>query len=202
MRIGIFGGSFDPVHSGHMVLAEYVREGAELDRIVLLPAYESPFKVGKSGADDKHRLEMTVLAAQGNPFFEVSSYDVDKGCVSYTVDLLREIQEKNPEDTLYFIAGTDSFLGIEKWKGSEELLTKYGFVIGTRPGYRDEELADHAERLRKEYGTDIIVVSIPKVDISSTDIRRRRREGRSIKYLVPERVEEYIMKCGLYSEVR
>lgn len=198
MKIGIFGGSFDPVHTGHLVLAEHVRDGAGLDRVILLPAYESPFKIGRSGADSGQRLEMTKLAAADNEHFEVSELDVGKGMVSYTVDLMAELSAIYPDDRLYFIAGTDSFLGIEKWMGSEELLTRYGFVIGTRPGYRDEELAEHAERMREKYGAEVITVNIPKVDISSTDIRRRCRDGRSIKYLVPDAVGEFIARNGLY----
>ena len=198
MKIGIFGGSFDPVHTGHLVLAEHVRDGAGLDRVILLPAYESPFKIGRSGADSNQRLEMTKLAAADNEHFEVSELDVGKGRVSYTVDLMAELSAIYPDDRLYFIAGTDSFLGIEKWMGSEELLTRYGFVIGTRPGYRDEELAEHAERMREKYGAEVITVNIPKVDISSTDIRRRCRDGRSIKYLVPDAVGEFIARNGLY----
>lgn len=200
MKIGIFGGSFDPIHTGHLVLAEHVRDAAKLDRVILLPAYESPFKVGMSGAGGADRLRMTQLAAESNDHFEVSSFDVDKGKVSYSVDLMAEIQEMYPDDRLYFIAGTDSFLGIEKWKGSAELLSKYGFAVGTRPGYRDEELAAHAERMREKYGAEVILVNIPKVDISSTDIRRRCREGRSVRYLVPEKVEDHIYKNGLYRE--
>ena len=198
MNIGIFGGSFDPVHTGHLVLAEHVREGAGLDKVILLPAYESPFKIGRSGADSKQRLEMTRLAADSNDYLEVSSLDVEKGRVSYMVDLMAELSEMYPDDRLYFIAGTDSFLGIEKWMGSSELLTRYGFAVGTRPGYRDEELSEHAEFLRKKYGTEIITVNIPKVDISSTDIRRRCQNGRSIMYLVPDAVEKYISDNGLY----
>ncbi len=198
MNIGIFGGSFDPVHTGHLVLAEHVRDGAGLDKVILLPAYESPFKVGRSGADSSQRLEMTELAARDNEHFEVSALDVAKGKVSYMVDLMAELSAMYPHDRLYFIAGIDSFLSIEKWWGFEELLTRYGFVIGTRPGYRDEELTDHAERIRQKYGSEIITVNIPKVDISSTDIRRRCRDGRSIKYLVPDAVGEYIARNGLY----
>lgn len=198
MKIGIFGGSFDPIHNGHMILAEYVMEGAGLDRMILLPAYESPFKVGMSSADAEQRLLMTELAAGNNPRFSVSSLDVRQGRVSYTVDLLRTLQEQFPRDELYFVAGTDSFLGIEKWMGAKELLTSYRFAVGTRPGYRDEELRDHAERLRKTYGTEIIVTQIPKVDISSTDIRRRRSCGGSIRYLVPDAVEEFILRHGIY----
>jgi nicotinate-nucleotide adenylyltransferase len=200
MKIGILGGSFDPIHIGHITLAEYVREGAELDKIILLPAYESPFKIGMSGAGDRHRLNMTRLAAEGNEYFEVSSYDVDKGKVSYSVDLMSELQHMHPDDRLYFIAGTDSFLGIEKWRKADELLRKYGFVVGTRPGYKDEELAAHVKHITETYGTEVIVVRIPKLDVSSTDIRKRCSRGRSIKYLVPKKVEEYINANKLYRE--
>lgn len=198
MKIGIFGGSFDPIHTGHLVLAEYVKDGAGLDHVVFLPAYESPFKVGQSNAYSKHRLKMTELAVCDNSCFEVSSLDICREHVSYTVDIMRELSMIYPDDRLYFIAGTDSFLGIEKWKGSDELLTRYGFIVGTRPGYRDEELMDYAEHIKKKYKSDIITINIPKVDISSTDIRRRCREGRSIKYLVPDNVRDYILHNKLY----
>lgn len=200
MKIGIFGGSFDPIHTGHLVLAEHVREAAQLDRVILLPAYESPFKVGMSGADGAQRLKMTQLAAESNDHFEVSSFDVDQGKVSYSVDLMAQIQQMYPDDRLYFIAGTDSFLGIEKWMGAPELLSKYGFAVGTRPGYRDDELSAHAQHIREKYNAEVILVNIPKVDISSTDIRKRCREGRSIRYLVPEKVEDHIYQNGLYRE--
>ena len=199
MRIGIFGGSFDPIHTGHLMLAESARTEAGLDRLIILPAYESPFKVGQSNAGSEDRMQMAILAAEGNENMEVSSFDIDKGKVSFMVDLLMEMEEMfAPEDKFYFISGTDSILKIEKWKGSDILLTRYGFVVGSRPGYRTEELTQHVEHLRKTYGTDIRIVDIPQVDISSTDIRQRCRDGRTIKYLVPDKVEKYIIQHGLY----
>jgi len=199
MDIGIFGGSFDPIHTGHLMLAESARTEAGLDRLIILPAYESPFKVGQSNADSKDRMQMAILAAEENENMEVSSFDIDKGKVSFMVDLLMEMEEMfAPEDKFYFISGTDSILKIEKWKGSDILLTRYGFVVGSRPGYRTEELTQHVEHLRKTYGTDIRIVDIPQVDISSTDIRQRCRDGRTIKYMVPEKVEKYIIQHGLY----
>ena len=199
MDIGIFGGSFDPIHTGHLMLAESARTEAGLDRLIILPAYESPFKVGQSNASSQDRMEMAIRAAEGNEAMEVSSFDIDKGKVSFMVDLLMEMEDMfAPEDKFYFISGTDSILKIEKWKGSDILLTRYGFVVGSRPGYRTEELTEHVEYLKKTYGTDIRIVDIPQVDISSTDIRKRCQDGRTIKYLVPEKVEEYIIQKGLY----
>jgi nicotinate-nucleotide adenylyltransferase len=199
MRIGIFGGSFDPVHTGHLILAEYVKEGAGLDRLVLMPAYVSPFKIGKSNASSEDRLEMAYLATHENPHIEVDPYEVQKATPSYTADTMAELKRNRwPDDSLYFVAGTDSILEVEKWKDADTLLRTFGFVVGTRPGYRDEELDEHIKYLRDTYGTDVIKVNIPKVDISSTSIRRRSKEGKSIKYLVPRQVEEYIISHGLY----
>ena len=199
MDIGIFGGSFDPIHTGHLMLAESARTEAGLDRLIILPAYESPFKVGLSNASSQDRMQMAVLAAEGNANMEVSSFDIDKGKVSFMVDLLIEMEDMiGPDDKLYFISGTDSILKIEKWKDSHVLLTRFGFVVGSRPGYRTEELTEHVEHLKKNYGTDIRIVDIPQVDISSTDIRQRCHDGRTIKYMVPEKVEEYIIQHGLY----
>lgn len=199
MKIGVFGGSFDPIHTGHLVLAEYTASEAGLDKVVFLPAFESPFKIGKRTAGSEHRLEMVRLATRDNDRFEVSSYDMDQKKVSYTVDLLRDLSERYPSGhPLYFIAGTDSILEIERWRGSQELLTTYGFVVGARPGYRESDLEAHAAYLKKNYGTDIQVVPVPQVDISSTLVRRRRSEGKGIRYLVPHGVEEYIFANGLY----
>ncbi len=199
MKIGIFGGSFDPIHYGHLVLAENVREGAGLDKIIIMPAFESPFKIGRSGAGTEHRMNMVELAVERNDFIKTSSYEIDKGRISYTADTLDEIREMYyPDDELCFITGTDSMLGIEKWKDRDKLLKEYSFAVGTRPGYKDEELYSYAEHLRSAYGTKIYIINIPKVDISSTNIRIRRMEGRSIKYLLPDKVEDYIIEHGLY----
>ncbi|MCR4601075.1 MAG: nicotinate-nucleotide adenylyltransferase [Clostridia bacterium] len=201
MKIGIFGGSFDPVHMGHLVLAEHVREGAGLDSLILMPAWKSPFKVGNGGASGIDRLEMTRLAAADNERISVSSYEVDLGKVSYTVDTLRELRKDyRPEDKLYFILGGDSFLTLEKWAGADELLSEYGFAVGRRPGSGDGELQECAERLRSKYGTEVIMTDVPQLDISSTDIRERVKEGRDIRYLVPRSVEDYIREHGLYRD--
>lgn len=201
MKIGIFGGSFDPIHMGHLVLAEHVRVGGGLDRMIIMPAWKSPFKVGSGGASGTDRLEMIRLAAADNEEISVSSYEVDLGKVAYTVDTMREIKRNcSPEDKLYFILGADSFLSLEKWAGAEELLSEHGFAVGKRPGFGDSELQECADRLRSKYGTDVILVDVPQIDVSSTDIRERIRTGRSIRYLVPRSVEDYIREHGLYTD--
>ena len=198
MKLGIFGGSFDPIHYGHLILAEYLREGAGLDRVLLMPAYESPFKIGQTKSDAASRLKMVELATQDHPSFDICDLDISGGRVSYMVDLMASLRKMYPTDELYYLSGTDSFLGIECWRGSEELLSRYSFAVGTRPGYRDEELAEFAEYIRAKYHTEVQVVPIPKVEISSTDIRHRCKEEHSIRYLVPEAVERFIHENQLY----
>lgn len=201
MKIGIFGGSFNPIHFGHLMLAEHTADAAGLEKVILIPAYESPFKCGTGGEISLHNLEMTRIAAAGNKRFEVSSMEVDLGRMSYTVDTLRTLLETlSPEHRLCFIMGADSFLSFEKWKGLEELLEKYSFVVGKRPGCDADAIETTADRLRKEYNADISIVSIPQVEISSTDIRRRVGQGRSIRYLTPDGVADYIEQHELYKD--
>ncbi len=200
MKIGIFGGSFNPIHFGHLILAEHAADAAGLDKVILVPAFESPFKSGTGGAGSFHNLTMTRIAAEGNDRFEVSSIEVDKQKMSYTVDTMRELSEElAPETSLSFIMGGDSFLSLEKWKGVEELLRCYPFIIGIRPGFAGVDVENTANRLRKEYNADISIVPVPQADISSTDIRNRIGVGRSIHYLTPDGVIRYIEQHGLYS---
>lgn len=198
MKIGVFGGSFNPIHLGHLALAEHARDAAGLDEVLFIPAYESPFKMGTGGPESMHHFRMAELAVEDNEKFRITDREVVKNETSYTVDTLRELASEMPGDRICFIIGSDSFFKIEKWKGSEELLTNYTFVVAGRPGYKNDALMELSEDLRRRYGADIINVSVPQLDISSTDIRRRCAEGRSIRYLVPEKVRDYIEVHGLY----
>lgn len=198
-KIGIFGGSFDPVHSGHLILAEQARDGADLDMIVFIPAKLSPFKCDKDILDERHRYEMVNAAIAGNRGFTSSDMELKGPDISYTVITLENCRELFGADAnIYFICGTDAFLGIEKWYKSEDILKNYSLIVGSRPRYKDKERDLLIERLAGNYGTDIKKIHMPKIDISSTDIKRRIKEGRSIKYLVPAAVEEYINKNRLY----
>lgn len=200
MKIGVFGGSFNPIHNGHLALAEYATDEAGLDYTIIIPAYESPFKLGTGGPEAMHHFRMAELAVAGNRRLAVSDREVTKTETSFTVDTLRELQEEHPGDRLYFIIGTDSFYEIERWKGAEELLGSYGFVVGHRPGYENEKLDAFAEAIRGKYHAEVVLADIPQLEISSTDIRRRIREGKSIRYLVPDAVRDYINENGLYRD--
>ena len=200
MKTGIFGGSFNPIHYGHLLLAEHAADAAGLDRVILVPAYESPFKSGTGGAGSLHNLEMTRIAVADNARFEVSPVEVNKQKISYTVDTMRILaKEAGADNPLSFIMGGDSFLSLEKWKGVDELLRNYPFIVGSRPGFAAEDVEKTANMLRKKYHALIRIVMIPQVDISSTDLRNRIRKGRSIRYLTPEGVINYLKKHHLYT---
>ncbi len=198
-KIGIFGGSFDPVHLGHTGLAEDAMKQAGLDKVVFIPARLQPFKLDKKLASGKDRLEMLKLAAGDTAGFEISTYELDTEGISYSYLTMRAMQEKYGEDTkLYFITGTDAFLKIDQWKNAEELLTKYSYVIGTRPGYKQEELSVCIDDIRRRYGTEIINIDNVQVDVSSTEIREIISRGENAKGLISAEVERYIRSNGLY----
>ena len=198
-KIGIFGGTFDPVHLGQIGLAKDAKEQAALDEIVFVPAWLQPFKLDKEITPGKNRLAMLRLALEPFPDFKVSSYELDSDTVSYTYLTMREMQKTYGQDCkLYFITGTDTFLKIEAWKEAEELLTKYAYIVGTRPGYRQDELKDCIDRISKAYNTEVRNIDNIQMDISSTDIRTILESGYSAADLIPEEVERYIKVNGLY----
>lgn len=199
-KVGIIGGTFDPVHYGHLILAEQSRTEASLDYVIFMPAMVQPFKLNMKSAEGEHRYAMLQEAIAGNPHFSVSRKELDSPEISYTINTLKECRAEFGADTeIYFIIGTDAFLSLEKWYAAEDLLEGFSFVIGTRPGHREEERKALVSRLREQYGTKIVEIHNPEIEISSTDIKSRIREGKSIKYLVPERVEDYIYRNGLYT---
>ena len=198
-KIGIFGGSFDPVHLGHTGLAEDAMKQAGLDKVVFMPARLQPFKLDKKLTSGKDRLEMLKLASENTDGFEISTYELDEEGISYTYLTMRAMQEKYGERSkLYFITGTDAFLKIDQWKNAEELLRKYSYVIGTRPGYKQEELELCIKKIRKAYGTEIININNVQIDVSSTEIRDALKRGDSAEGLLSEEVERYIKENGLY----
>ncbi len=198
MKIGIFGGTFNPVHLGHILAAQSVREACGLDRILFVPAAMSPFKVGADCASAEDRLQMARLALDDDPDAEVSDVDIARGGVSYAIDTVRDIQRANPGATPYFIVGADCAAGLCHWHDALALLNECVFTIMTRPGSSlpsDEEWnlpSPWPERLRAQS----IVGRM--CDISSSEIRSRVASGRSIRNLVPRAVEDYILSHGLY----
>jgi nicotinate-nucleotide adenylyltransferase len=216
-KLGILGGTFNPIHYGHLAAAEEVRNRLKLDRILFIPSSLPPHKQDEDVPPAVHRMGMVRLALEGNPAFEPSDIEIKRGGRSYTVDTIETLRQMHPRDEMYFITGLDSFLEIQTWHCWESLLALCRFVVLSRPGYRFTDLTkinfiqsaegeleglDHGLRSQsvvRSGAFEIFFEMIPLFDISSTDIRRRVKEGRSIKYLLPEAVETYIIKNKLYA---
>ncbi len=198
MRIGILGGTFDPVHLGHLLIAEESRIGLQLDQVLFVPAGRPWLKVGQPLTEANHRVRMVELAIASNPHFQVRRDEVDRPGLSYTVDTLEELRAELPADTeLYFILGLDAFESFHRWKEPEKILDLSRLVVVSRPGYADDERDQLLARYRS-HGDRICLLPVHKVEFSATEIRRRVDEGVSFRYQVPEAVEEYILEQGLY----
>ena len=193
MRIGVFGGTFDPVHVGHLMLAEAARVQAGLSQVLFMPAYIQPFKQDIQVSSDDDRIRMLNYAIQNNPNFSVNTLECDKGGISYTIDSLRALKEEYEDAEISFLIGTDMFLSIEKWKDAESLIREFGFVVGVRPGYHTKEAEELAEKLRKTYDANIVFVDNPPIELSSTEIRQRIKEGNTIRYRVSEMVRIFLL---------
>ena len=199
-RIAIMGGTFDPIHMGHLVTAEAVRHEFDIDEVIFVPTGNPPHKDNVNVTSAEHRYLMTALATAGNVQFQVSRIEIDRIGTTYTIDTIKELKETYGKDSkLYFITGADAVQQILTWKNSEELLTLCTFVAVTRPGYDKSELMDKVEELRRQYGSAIQFLEVPALSISSSDIRNRVKENRPIKYLVVGAVETYIQKHRLYA---
>ncbi len=193
------GGTFDPIHYGHLAAAEAVRQGFDLDTVVFIPAALPPHKQASQVTDASHRYIMTILATLSNEFFKVSPIELERRGSSYTIDTVRELRAVYGDETqLFFITGIDAILEICSWRDSGTLLTLCEFIAVTRPGYVTAGLNKLREALGESLFSRIHVFSVPALAISSSELRERVRKGKSIKYLVPEQVEGYILKNRLY----
>jgi len=202
-RIAIMGGAFDPIHYGHLAAAEAVTHRLQADQVIFIPSGRPPHKNYGQTTPSEHRYLMTVLATATNPHFQVSRLEIDRPGLTYTIDTIKAIRRMlKPEAEIYFISGADAIHQIFSWKNPQELLTLCRFVAVTRPGFSKKSLLEHISKIEKLYqdGEQIQFVEVPALSISSSDIRARVLEGRPIKYLLPEEVERYIMKCGLYNK--
>lgn len=201
-RLGLMGGTFDPVHLGHLVTAEAVRTGFALDKVIFVPAGQPPHKTEKHVTPKEKRWLMTELATVTNPWFEVSSVELNREGLSYSADTVRYFREQMEEGSeLFFITGADAILEILTWKKLDVLFSDCTLVAATRPGFLPKTVTEWlGKELKQEYLEKVITIEVPAMAISSTDIRDRVALGRSIKYLVPETVEQYIYKQGLYAK--
>lgn len=199
-RIGLFGGTFDPIHYGHLVLAECARHECELDRVVFIPAARPPHKHKEAVLGENYRYEMVRLAIKDNPHFEVSRVEIDRSGYSYTVDTVRYFRSHCPGAEIYFITGLDALLDLKSWKDVGELVKLCRFVTAVRPGFELREDDDRLRGLPAEFWRNLQIIEVPGLYISSTDLRYRIATGKPVRYLLPAVVEEYIRQHGFYRE--
>ncbi len=182
-RIGMLGGAFDPPHIGHLILAEAAYRQCALDEVVFVPYHLSGDKYPCASPED--RLEMMRLSVKGIDYFSCSDMEIKRGGRTYTIDTVKEVLEREPDCQLFWIIGSDSARGLTSWKEWENLIKLVQFIVG----YRDELIPE------RDY---FIPVSIPYIGISSSEVRRRLKEGSSVRFMIPEAVREYIIERGLY----
>ena len=196
-RLGIMGGTFDPIHYGHLVTAEQAREALDLDLVLFMPAGSPAFKQDKHVSDPEDRYAMTVLATAANAAFYASRFEIDRPGVTYTVDTLGELRSRYPDNVeLYFITGADAIMDILAWHDAERLASLATLIAATRPAY-DIETAK-ARITASGIDFDVRYIEIPALAISSSNIRELVRDGKSARYLTSESVMGYIQKNDLY----
>ena len=189
-RVGVMGGTFDPIHHGHLVAASEVAAGFGLDEVIFVPTGQPTFKLDQRVTPAEHRYLMTVIATASNPRFTVSRVDIERPGVTYTIDTLRDLKRERPDDELFFITGADAVAEILKWKDVSQLWELAHFVAVNRPGH-DLDLSGIPDGV-------VTTLEVPAIAISSSDCRVRARAGQPIWYLVPDGVVQYITKYGLY----
>lgn len=191
MRIGIFGGSFDPPHIGHLIIAELAHEQLGLDKVIFVPAYLPPHKVGGHRSSPSHRLRMTKIAVKGNPKFAVSDIEIQRKGISYTVDTLQYFKKQYPKAKFFLLIGGDNYAQFVAWKSPDVIATLASLAVYPRLGYNSNVLPH--SYFGKEY-----LLHGNTLDLSSTEIRKRVFHRKTIRYLVPENIEQYIVEKRLY----
>ncbi len=194
MKIGILGGTFNPVHIGHLILAEEVREKLGLDKIIFVPTALPPHKDSLNIAPAKDRLKMLKLATASNKFFAVSDIEIKRGGKSYTIDTVKELKKNNPRDSFYLIIGSDLITYFDGWKDIDQIAKAVTFVVATRPGYPLEDIGSYVAKQQ----VGVKTLAIRAVDVSGFEVRQCVAQNKSFGYLVTDKVFDYIKKRKLY----
>jgi nicotinate-nucleotide adenylyltransferase len=194
MRIGIMGGTFDPIHMGHLLAAELAKEAEQLDEVWFMPTFVPPHKQNGAVAEPEDRLAMARLAVEGNPHFRVTDIEIAKHDTSYTIDTVELLTSQYPEDSFCFIIGADMVMYLPHWRRIDEIIRLIRFVGLARPGYT---LA--LEELPEAIASRVTLAPMPLMELSSTEIRRRLSAGQTVRYMVPDPVRLYMEGKGLYA---
>lgn len=197
-RIGIIGGTFNPIHLGHLLLAETAKDNFKLDEILFIPSGCSYMKNPDKIADKDKRYEMAALAIEDNPAFRISSIEVEREGNSYTCETLEKLTESEPCTEFYFIVGADSLFSMETWKNPQKIFSLCTVLAAVRDDKDRESLNKQIVYFQDKYGANVELLSLKEITISSTDIRNKIKEGKSIRYMVPDKVIAYIRENSLY----
>ncbi len=197
-KTGIMGGTFNPVHNGHLLLAETAREFFGLDKVIFMPSGNPYMKKNAVIPDGRLRVQMLELAVKENPYFRLSQMEVEREGPTYTCDTLIKLRELNPEDEYYFIMGADSLLTLESWKNPEIIFQNCVIVAAVRGTGTEDKIKIIADYLTASYQSDIRIMPSRYIDISSSEIRKKIKNGQSVRYMIPDSVIAYIEKEGIY----
>ena len=199
-KVGIMGGTFNPIHIGHLILAEAAYEAYNLDEVLFVPSGHSYMKDQSEILDAKKRVHMTGLAIEDNPHFALSTIEIDRDGNSYSYETLETLRKQNPNTEYYFIVGADTLFALETWKHPEILLPSCTILAAVRDGVSMEKMQKQADYLEEKFGGSIKLLPTSNIEISATDIRKRLFENRDAKYIVPDAVLQFIHKNGLYQK--
>lgn len=197
-KIGIMGGTFNPIHFAHLILAENAYEQFNLDEVVFMPSKRPAYKDLSELVSNEHRMNMIKAAIEGNDHFSISDMEYHREGNTYTADTLRELNRNNPDEEYYFIIGGDSLLELEKWYQPETVLSLSHVVASSRSDISDQEIEDKIKELNDKYHSDIELLKVPSMDISSKMIRSRLEQNQTVRYFLPEAVLQYIKCHDLY----
>ncbi len=198
MRIGIFGGTFNPPHKGHMLIAQSALDEAELSKIIFVPCGNPPHKDDTDIADAKHRFNMVKLAISGNPFFDISDIEVRASSPSYTAKLLESLEALYPDNTLCFIMGADSLFQMEEWYHPELIFKRAEIIVALRGGYDNSKITDTIRDYKQKYNARIRTLNMPEIELSASSVRERLKKGENVQDMLSGSVVQYIEKNGIY----
>lgn len=201
-RYGIIGGTFDPIHNAHLYIAYEAKKQLNLDNVVFMPAGIQPFKKENKVTDSELRYNMVKLAIEPYKEFSISDYEIEKEGLSFTYETLEYFKENynNEKVDLFFITGADCLMSIDKWKNVSKIFSLCTFVVFSRGGFNSEDLSKKKRDIEEKYNCKIVILELKELEISSTDIRERIKNGRKIDFFVPEKVNKFILENNLYKE--
>ena len=199
-QVGILGGNFNPVHNAHLVVADQVRQQLGLDKVLLMPEYEPPHVDKKETIDEGHRLKMLELAIDGIEGLEIETIELERKGISYTYDTMKLLNERDPDTDYYFIIGADSLFYFDEWKNPERICAAAKILVATRDQAKEKELLACMERNAKKLHGTFLKLDTPNLDVSSHELREWIREGKSVKYYLPDSVISYIQEQKIYQD--